>query len=403
MDTTCPTCIEQPDCCSTSANGVNDDPFVYSLVNGIVLRNQQASFIFECPPGFNCFPGEYPKTITIPPGTIEFVYHPNNDGFPIRFPCGSGEIVVTIPAGSTQAQALAIVEQAMAQCVQQRAFHIVTRDRIITFDNETQSISCSGGKVFYLALGTMPTQLFIFEGRLSVKPFIFSSQASQADANQKALDFLNSYAASGLSSGKFQCGYWNVKQTFICPDLTIKTIDAFTYFSTVSQAEADANALAAAEALCAGSIDFNALSWSLVNQQSPSPPGSGTSLWSALGNNFNLFASCDPLAGDPDLCIIHIHGTMAYTGPEILCKVDLSAPSFVYNSSVYPCGTQIFVDGNLAFFGSLGPPFSPLTLQFTIPDSIAAVIDVHAFLVLAGAGPDYPVQSVNYSGTLNPV
>ena len=44
--------------------------FGYVLANAPTYSNTEQSFILECPPGYDCEPGEYPREIIVPPGTI---------------------------------------------------------------------------------------------------------------------------------------------------------------------------------------------------------------------------------------------------------------------------------------------------------------------------------------------
>lgn len=71
--------------------------------------------------------------------------------------------------------------------------------------------------------------------------------ATQASADAAALAGLTSVAGTL----DIQCGFYNVQETVTCGDSTTQTVPAGVYFSTVSQADANNQAIALANAQCA--------------------------------------------------------------------------------------------------------------------------------------------------------
>jgi hypothetical protein len=200
-----PTCTPCPPltCCESN-------PFAYSITDGQVIRNEQVSVVFDCPPGFVCTPGSYPRTITIPAGQFKIpVPKPNPDGepFPLRLSCCQGQLVRYAPANATQAQLNAIALEMVNECAQQQAACINESGPGDTvsrrFANTPQRASCPDDHT--LAAITPLTGPFTISGSdLILKAGVFTG-ITQDTANAAALDYVTEALATGISRGTLSC------------------------------------------------------------------------------------------------------------------------------------------------------------------------------------------------------
>lgn len=239
--TTCPEQI-----CKLISCPVTDDipsySGAYSLQNGLSFTNLLISVPSPLYPGGYYYVQPGAITINVPPGATS-VSHQG---------CQS-TVTQAIPSGSTSSQIQAIAAQLMQAIAAQSAVcnapanpHNPVPSPLppVVFWNQIAFVSCPNGLLMNL-VGTLPPVVIFGIQGLSIVAGVFSSTASQADADAKADAFLQSFIG-----GAVVCGWWNTEQSYTCDDSSVQTIPADTYFSTVSQADADAQALAAAMAEC---------------------------------------------------------------------------------------------------------------------------------------------------------
>lgn len=166
--------------------------------------------------------------------------------------CPEGEtgssITVNIPAGSVGSPtSIADANQrALNEAQSQAEARLDCSTVATTFTNDQQSAtaSCTGDGVHPPPDGN-PVTVIIPAGQ-------FTSTVSKADANAQALAAAQAQAAAQLS-----CTFWNSAQTASCPtgqtgsDVTVA---AHTFSSTLSQADADSQALTSAnnQLVCTG-------------------------------------------------------------------------------------------------------------------------------------------------------
>ena len=111
-------------CSDITGIAAQGDLQIYNLQDAIYFNGTPLSFIVECPPGYYCPPGTFPKTFTYPTG--EFTFPKPNDpgpGNPIVFSMEGCSSVVTIvlPSGSSQAAQDTAAQQVIDQVAQQQA------------------------------------------------------------------------------------------------------------------------------------------------------------------------------------------------------------------------------------------------------------------------------------------
>ena len=213
----------------------------YSLQSGISFDN--GVIIVPAPGG---------GTYTVPPGTIVINVPPGATS--VNYQGCQSTISLPIPSGSTPSAIQAIVNQVMQQAAAQLAIcnapdnpHSGGPFPPVTFGNEVQNAFCTDTPGMDL-VGDLPPGVTITFTQLSIAAGIFQSTLSVADANAAALAFL-----LDVLNSQVDCGWWNTEQSFICADSSVQVTPANTFFSTVSQDDADAQALAAAEAACPSS------------------------------------------------------------------------------------------------------------------------------------------------------
>jgi hypothetical protein len=317
--TTCPEQI-----CKLISCPVTDDipsySGAYSLQNGLSFTNLLISVPSPLYPGGYYYVQPGAITINVPPGATS-VSHQG---------CQS-TVTQAIPSGSTSSQIQAIAAQLMQAIAAQSAVcnapanpHNPVPSPLppVVFWNQIAFVSCPNGLLMNL-VGTLPPVVIFGIQGLSIVAGVFSSTVSQADADAKADAFLQSFIG-----GAVVCGWWNTEQSYTCDDSSVQTIPADTYFSTVSQADADAQALAAAMAECfdcggnpttiggvAWSIDR---SWDSNGFFSATADGQtgGAFIFSGSsptfgGTIFAIFNFCNPTNSD---IILHLTPTAAYGG-----------------------------------------------------------------------------------------
>lgn len=384
----CPTCVTVQ-CCS-------DNPFNYSLVNGPVYGNDQQSIDFTCPPGFQCVPGVY----TVPANTIR--YTPQPEASVLRIQCCQSEIVRQVPAGATDSQIGAIATDMVNACALQLAYCQANQFVRRSFQNEEvcQSPCAADGKLIGWFTPSPPPLVPAVRAtvnQICVKGGVFSSQVSQSDANAKATQFLTAYIATLFGTGAIACGYWNTEQTVVCEDTTEIVVPAFTFFSTTSQAAANAAAVAYGQSQCevpSECFDPASFAWSLDFQNDPDPPP-GSQAWTGSGADFTIEAFCgDWPAGSGSNSNIQIRATATYTGTATQITLNYTENSVGADSSGSNI-IQLFVNG-----GEVPPDsFEPgVNIVWTIPESVDAVIEFVCFIYVTGGTESVP-QASNYEIT----
>jgi hypothetical protein len=238
----CPTC-KPIRCCE-------EDLLAYEITSGTVYFNTQQSVDFVCPPGFSCVSGIY----TTPAGRFRLVVNPNpTEPTLLRLQCCESEIVRTVTPQMSADEIGVIAQNMVDSCARQSARCQGNQTVVVSFRNTRQCVTvCPPGKLLGYTGSPPPVGngYSISGGQLCIAAGLYSSSVSVAQANIPALAAVTARANALVSGGTLQCGYWNTEQVFICEDLTTITVPAFTFFSTVSQADADALAMANAEAQC---------------------------------------------------------------------------------------------------------------------------------------------------------
>lgn len=159
-------------------------------------------------------------------------------------PDGSNPVTVTIPAGSVSSSvSVAVANQlALTQAQAQANAQLVCTPGQQTWQNTPQSFTaqCATTEPGAPPPDGSPVTITIPAGTIT-------STVSQADANSQALLLATERATALLA-----CKFWNAPQSFtaICPadhtnTVTI-TVNAHTFSSTISQADADQQALTSA-------------------------------------------------------------------------------------------------------------------------------------------------------------
>jgi hypothetical protein len=211
--TTCPPL----DCCEF-------EPFAYDITGGIVIGNAQVSVVFDCPPGFTCTPGTYPKIITIPKDKIRLKILPDPPGgggtLPLRLQCCQSEIVRYPAPGMSETALLALAQGMVDECARQLA--ACTNDDFLQKSltnrvaNDEQFVSCPDGTTLTNVAFTPPQGVSIVGNALVVAAGVFTQRltgapsdavvaAAKAAVNAKALDFVRRTFTTALSLGRLEC------------------------------------------------------------------------------------------------------------------------------------------------------------------------------------------------------
>jgi hypothetical protein len=388
MPEECPTC-QIVDCCGPTTI------FGYSVTSGTLFLNQQTSLEFTCPAGFSCEPGIY----TIVKGRIRFRVNTTNPPGQLSLQGCISLIVRPVPANSTPAEVAAIAQEmvnAAAAQLAQCTFNQTITGRRARFRNAEQFVTiCSGGKVpDETTIPELPPALSVIGNELYVAASVFTSTVSQANANAQALSFLNSYRSILLTV--ISCGFYNTEQSFECPDTTIITVAAGEFFSAISQAAADALALAEAESQCPGvTLDWNDLVWDLfpVTDNSGSGfTGSVAGSGSGTGDSFGAIVSATGNFEYSGEC--RGTGTLTYTGPAVNCRLTITASSASSTAfAVGSCDVNISAPTPVGSFscvnsGNSGEVGCGATfVDFTIPECLVPTL-VTVVVLCTGTSTD---------------
>ncbi|HEU4344054.1 MAG TPA: hypothetical protein VFU31_21070 [Candidatus Binatia bacterium] len=218
----CPECVVL-DCCPPS--GLDD----YLLVGGIVLNNE-VSVVFQCPEGYSCAPGTYPKTIVIEEGRLRWhpppTPRPQPESYPIRLQCCDGVIIRQVSAGITQTAYDALLQEMADEWARRQAGceEKGFRSRRKRQTNDAQTINCPNGDDLFNVSGLplsafLPTAfrisvdgkgLTVLAGVVAVdntgaNAFLTDAEL-KAQANEQALALVTARFNSAISAGQLQCG-----------------------------------------------------------------------------------------------------------------------------------------------------------------------------------------------------
>lgn len=326
----------------------------------------------------------------VPPGTI-VINVPPNPQF-ISYQGCKSMVNETVPPGATPAQILQIVSDVMNQVGAQLSLcnappSIGNPFVEGSFTNGPLTVGCGGGMLANL-IGTLPAGVTFNINGLTIEGGLFSSSISQEDADNQASLLLDLLLESDV-----QCGWWNAEQSFTCPDMSVKTVAADTIFSTVSQADADAQALAQAQGMCTTGCQpaIDGVSWNIDTSGGSDIPGSITAV---KGSITLSYASVTPSLGQTK----HILQGLITNNSGSTCTYSIATNITI---TVTPPGTCT-VDGGIPLGSFTGKQdFSAATF----------VKDWHGLLppspncqIVTESGPSFPTsftllngQSYNFS------
>ena len=98
------------------------DLAIYNLQDALYFNGTPLSVLAQCPTGYYCPPGLFPRVFTYPPGTFT-VYVPPDTGFPIVLTCQGCESALNtvLPSGSSQAAIQAASDVLISEAAAQQA------------------------------------------------------------------------------------------------------------------------------------------------------------------------------------------------------------------------------------------------------------------------------------------
>lgn len=338
----------------------------YSLQNGTFYTN--LAITVPSPGG-----GSY----TLPPGEIVIVVPPGAKS--VSYQGCLSTVTSELVAGQEQS----IVSALMLQIAQQAA---ICNSVSITpvgglYWNERISVACAD-PLLIKVVGTFPPGVTADFFGIFVQAGMFSSRVSTTDANNRA----EAFAYTLLNPAHVLCGYWNEEQTFVCPDTTVQTVPGFTYFSQVSQADANSLALAAAQAACPEEIIWEDMLWDAAGSNI-GPGGSASfSPQSTTGGVAVTLTTISPNSfPDSDWAFISNTGTIDYVGGPFNCNLHIEL-SFDVGDPNVPASVDMALYMTVIVYDGITPvdvPFNPgnviptptasgswsLDFPITIPDS----------------------------------
>lgn len=200
--------------CQTIDCTVPDDLDTYSLQSWINFLSPTLGFIVQCPVGYQCAPGLFPRTVTYPPGRFVIVYPPNPpDGYVLRLQGCQSEVTRTVPAGATQEIIDALLLQIITEVGQQQAecdsivnppapnpadFFLNSEVYFSHACPEGEELSYTANLPSWITLDTVNSRLVGMAG-------IFAG-LTQELADEIAQTHLDSFGTDALSVGTLTCG-----------------------------------------------------------------------------------------------------------------------------------------------------------------------------------------------------
>lgn len=320
---TTPRVVESEDCRARECV-LTPDIEIYTLEDRLAFNGTPLSFVVQCPTGYYCAPGTFPKTFTYPPGTFTIPLPPINTGFPIivQLQGCSSNVSIVLPATATQAQVDAAGQQVINQVAAQQA-----QCDAIKSAGPLLPISIQLSDIFTYACSGVPMALAIHgsstPSRLPIT-FIVSNQPSFLTASQSPSTLFMAGTPSTI-------GVYNFGVTATAPG-TPPGSGSKSYTLNVI-------GIATASPLPNGNVGSP---YSQVLDGS-SIPGSLT--WSVsvgvLPDGLSLDASTGEIAGTPTTDVIDTFTVLATNG-EIGCEkefdleiVDVSDCSSLFSTLVW--------------------------------------------------------------------
>lgn len=199
--------------CSTRACQITFPPDIatYNLQDALFFNGTELSFIVECPPGYQCAPGEYPQIVVYPPGTFVFPFTPS-PGFPIVMTlkgCQS-TVTLTLPATATDAEIAAAAQTIIAEIARQQAECDSIPPSLPPapgFLNQTVYYApCYEGQVLTYTGPPLPSWVSLdsVNNRMVGASGYFAG-STQANANSYAQIAINNFSNSAILDGILEC------------------------------------------------------------------------------------------------------------------------------------------------------------------------------------------------------
>jgi hypothetical protein len=317
---------------------------------GAVNGNNESSFIIDCPEGVVCVEGQYPVIVTIPEGTIVFPYAtvPTGVPFVIQVPCGDGTYITkTLPANATNQEINTATQLALHEAAQCEAEVIAEPNPAIiaggggggTYSNQPQEILCGDNDLkfngdFQFGGGIMLNS----EKVITIPGGLFFSNVSQAAADTKALETVQEAVDKAIEEETLECGYWNTLQELDC-GYEVRTAEAYTFFSDVSQLQADEDALnSLGECFCSPVIE--ALTWIITTCDSGTAAGGAVSVLKSNGS-FSTNIGAVNSSTFPGAFQCTFSGTYTVVGSVNFSIKESGYAAFIGGTSI-PTGTYNF-------------------------------------------------------------
>lgn len=390
----------QTDACLVVGCAPDDDIAAY---NGAYNLQSLVPYTSTPPGGAVPIGGGY--YIAVPPVTVYVPPGPGPSQFSLQtqnFSCPAGTTAASacnynytyqIPGGSTPAQVQAIVNQAATEVAVLKAQCCVGLPQSgvlappTTYYSNPASANCGAGQSIK-QVGALPPYVSVTGNGVVVAAGTFTSTTSQADADSQA-----QFAADeAFDGGNVECGWYNTDQQVACPDGKTSDVPAGTVFSTVSQADANAQALAQANINCAG-LMIGGWTWTPADS---TPPTNGA-IRSASGSNNAGSASAQSPVPPPGL-LAQVNSTLRGEWVNT-CPGGSSAilVTVVYTYNVTPAfagggggGTYFIIGNSGGAQSSHGDSSHPLTGSSVITDQTISVSPGQTFYV-----------QLQYGGTAN--
>lgn len=199
--------------CPVPAKAVQDYLNLYSL-EGIIISNKLVTQTING------------HTYSIPAGTFSFSISSSTgtSGLPLTFPGCQSAINIPVPSGSTQAQVEALVQSLVQQAAQQQAqcnaaVPFVGSTPTFTSNQVTLASGCTTNFPLNI-VGPLPSGITQSGNNLVLAASMFTSNVSQTDADNLAVNFLVTFSDNLFSTGKAICGLGCSNDSDPLPDQT---------------------------------------------------------------------------------------------------------------------------------------------------------------------------------------